>query len=168
MRRVYCCLLFSYTKIEPTTTATRTTYILSALVYKLSFINLCLLFTKSTLVIMNDPSIDYGVKKDSELHSSESTQESRTDPKSQTPPGTSLQQGEEKEPSPNYSPRTIHGWKWAAAVISLYIGALIYGLDGTIAADIQSAVIEQFDEVEKLTWIGTAFPLGSLCAILPG
>ena len=116
---------------------------------------------------MNDPrSSDYGVKKDPGHHSSGSTQESRIDPTSQTPPGTSLQQGEEKESSPD--PRTVHAWKWAAAVVSLYIGALIYGLDGTIAADIQSAVIEQFDEVEKLTWIGTAFPLGSLCAILPG
>ena len=118
---------------------------------------------------MNDPrSPDYGVKKDPELHSSESTQESRTDPTSQMLPDPSPQHEEEKESSPNSSPRTVHGWKWAAAVVSLYIGALIYGLDGTIAADIQSAVIEQFDEVEKLTWIGTAFPLGSLCAIWPG
>ncbi|KAF2627239.1 putative efflux pump antibiotic resistance protein [Macroventuria anomochaeta] len=118
---------------------------------------------------MNDPkSPEYAVEKDPGLHSSASTQESRTDPTSPTLPGTPLQQEEEKESSPKSSPRTVHGWKWAAAVMSLYIGALIYGLDGTIAADIQSAVIEQFDEVEKLTWIGTAFPLGSLCAILPG
>jgi hypothetical protein len=118
---------------------------------------------------MNDPrSPEYGVEKGSELDSGESTQGSRTEPTLQTPPGTSLRQEQEKEPSLDPSPRTVHGWKWAAAVASLYIGALIYGLDGTIAADIQSAIIEQFDEVEKLTWIGTAFPLGSLCAILPG
>jgi hypothetical protein len=118
---------------------------------------------------MNDPrSVEHEEEKGLEPHSSESMQESRTDPTLQTPPGTSLQQEGEKNSSPNLSPRTVHGWKWAIAVASLYIGALIYGLDGTIAADIQSAVIEQFDEVEKLTWIGTAFPLGSLCAILPG
>jgi hypothetical protein len=118
---------------------------------------------------MSDPrSPKYGVEKGSQLDSSESTQESRTDPTLQTPPGTSLQQEGEKASSLDLSPRTVHGWKWAAAVTSLYIGALIYGLDGTIAADIQSAIIEQFDEIEKLTWIGTAFPLGSLCAILPG
>ncbi|KAK6078467.1 MFS drug efflux [Seiridium cupressi] len=35
-------------------------------------------------------------------------------------------------------PRAVHGWKWAAAAASLYTGALIYGLDGTIAANIQS------------------------------
>jgi hypothetical protein len=111
---------------------------------------------------------EYGVEKGSQLDSSESTQESRTDPTLQTPSGTSLRQEGEKASSLDHSPRTVHGWKWAAAVTSLYIGALIYGLDGTIAADIQSAIIEQFDEIEKLTWIGTAFPLGSLCAILPG
>ncbi|KAK9777569.1 putative MFS drug efflux transporter protein [Seiridium cardinale] len=50
---------------------------------------------------------------------------------------------------------------------AVYTGALIYGPDGTIAADIQSSVIDQSDNVESLTWIGTAFPLGSVCAILP-
>ncbi|KAH7092163.1 putative efflux pump antibiotic resistance protein [Paraphoma chrysanthemicola] len=112
--------------------------------------------------------LEHGVEKGPELDSSASTQNSKPDPTSQTPARTSLQQEGEKESSLDLSPRTVHGWKWAAAVVSLYIGALIYGLDGTIAADIQSAIIEQFDELEKLTWIGTAFPLGSLCAILPG
>ncbi|CAH0055458.1 unnamed protein product [Clonostachys solani] len=64
--------------------------------------------------------------------------------------------------------RTIHGWKWAATAASLYIGALIYGLDSTIVVDIQPALIDQFDEFESLTWAGTGFPLGSFCSILPG
>jgi hypothetical protein len=112
--------------------------------------------------------LEHGVEKGPELDSSGSTQNFRTDPTSQTLSGTSLQQEGEKESRLDLSPRTVRGWKWATAVVSLYIGALIYGLDGTIAADIQSAIIEQYEEVEKLTWIGTAFPLGSLCAILPG
>jgi len=94
-------------------------------------------------------------------------------PKSNSPsPGTSTTKEEplESDSSPdiNIEVRTVRGWKWAAAAASLYVGALIYGLDGTIAADIQSSIIKQFDSVEKLTWIGTAFPLGSVCAILPG
>lgn len=64
--------------------------------------------------------------------------------------------------------RTIHGWKWAATAASLYIGALIYGLDSTIVADLQPALIDQYDEFESLTWAGTGFPLGSFCSILPG
>ncbi|KAH6866266.1 putative efflux pump antibiotic resistance protein [Thelonectria olida] len=64
--------------------------------------------------------------------------------------------------------RTIHGWKWVATAASLYIGALIYGLDSTIVADIQPALIEEYNEFESLTWAGTGFPLGSFCSILPG
>lgn len=64
--------------------------------------------------------------------------------------------------------RTIHGWKWVATAASLYIGAMIYGLDGTIVADIQPDLIEQFNEIESITWAGTGFPLGSFCSILPG
>lgn len=69
--------------------------------------------------------------------------------------------------APEEHPRTITGLRWAIVCFSLYLGALIYGLDTTIAADIQGAVIDQFGSVEKLTWIGTAFPLGSVCAVLP-
>lgn len=76
-------------------------------------------------------------------------------------PDESLQQKEDD------SPRTVHGFKWVLVCVSLYIGALIYGLDTTIAADIQAAIIERFDNVERLTWVGTAFPLGSVCAVLP-
>jgi hypothetical protein len=74
---------------------------------------------------------------------------------------------QEQDVVPDEPPRTITGLRWAIVCFSLYLGALIYGLDTTIAADIQAAVIDDFGEVEKLTWIGTAFPLGSVCAVLP-
>jgi len=64
-------------------------------------------------------------------------------------------------------PRSVHGFKWFLAAISLYVAVFVYALDGTIAADIQSSIIEQFNDVGSLTWIGTGFPLGSLCFILP-
>ncbi len=44
-------------------------------------------------------------------------------------------------------------------------GAL-YGLDTTVAADVQGTVLEQFGEPEKLAWIGVGFPLGSVAVIL--
>ncbi|KAH8645845.1 major facilitator superfamily domain-containing protein [Tricladium varicosporioides] len=72
--------------------------------------------------------------------------------------------GEKKKDN---SARTIHGVKWLLVCASLYVGALIYGLDTTIAADIQNAAVESLGHVEQLTWIGTGFPLGSICAILP-
>ncbi len=85
------------------------------------------------------------------------------------PSSQSLEQKEEDSSvdSHNSSPRSVHGFKWFLAAVSLYVGVLIYALDGTIAADIQSSIIEQFNDIESLTWIGTGFPLGSLCFILP-
>lgn len=41
------------------------------------------------------------------------------------------------------------------------------GLDTTITADIQAAASETLGHVDKLTWVGTGFLMGSLCAILP-
>ncbi|KAK9234234.1 major facilitator superfamily domain-containing protein [Lipomyces kononenkoae] len=78
--------------------------------------------------------------------------------------------GEDKDNIPGGAirERTIHGWKWVATAASLYIGALIYGLDSTIVADIQPALIQQFNEFQSITWAGTGFPLGSFCSILPG
>lgn len=99
-----------------------------------------------------------GVLPDPQLHAGEDFKEK---PGAHESPDESLQ--EEKEPSP----RPVHGWKWVLVCISVYTSALIYGLDTTIAADIQAAIVERFDNVERLTWIGTAFPLGSVCAILP-
>lgn len=82
-------------------------------------------------------------------------------------PGTQSSPAESLKQNGETSPRPIHGFKWALVCASLYIGALIYGLDTTIAADIQSAIVERFNNVERLTWVGTAFPLGSVCAVLP-
>ena len=69
-----------------------------------------------------------------------------------------------------YSPaeaRPIHGLKWAATVASLYSFALLYGLDTTIAADVQPAILKSLGNVQKLAWIGAGFPLGSVATILP-
>ncbi|KAK8066021.1 hypothetical protein PG997_012768 [Apiospora hydei] len=64
------------------------------------------------------------------------------------------------------SSRTIHGWRWAAAAASLYVGALIYGLDGTIAADIQTAIIEQFNDIDWAAFVGGTGAMVSLTMVL--
>ena len=68
---------------------------------------------------------------------------------------------------PDLSPRSVHGLRWFLVCASLYVGALIYGLDTTIATDIQAAIVERFDNVSQLTWVGTGFPIGPVSAILP-
>ena len=63
--------------------------------------------------------------------------------------------------------REITGIRWVLICFALYISALMYGLDTTIAADVQGAVIETFSDVAQLAWIGAGFPLGSVAVILP-
>ena len=40
------------------------------------------------------------------------------------------------------------------------------GLDTTIAADVQTAVYEDFGQIEQLAWVGIGFPMGSVACIL--
>jgi MFS family permease len=63
--------------------------------------------------------------------------------------------------------RPIHGLRWVLTMASLYSFALLYGLDTTIAADIQPAIVKSLGHVQKLAWIGAGFPLGSVATILP-
>ncbi|KUI60879.1 Putative HC-toxin efflux carrier TOXA [Cytospora mali] len=67
---------------------------------------------------------------------------------------------------PDVKRRAIHGFRWVIICISLYVTCFLYGLDTTIAADVQGSVTETFGHVEQLSWIGAGFPLGSVCVIL--
>ncbi|KAI9695392.1 MAG: hypothetical protein M1820_008647 [Bogoriella megaspora] len=62
--------------------------------------------------------------------------------------------------------RAVTGWKWILICVGLYCGCFLYGLDNTIAADIQSVVVEDYGKIGQLAWIGTGFPLGSIATIL--
>ena len=87
----------------------------------------------------------------------------------------SMEIGAEKGPTsqpvnPRDDPRTvrpIHGLRWVLTVTSLYSFAVLYGLDTTIAADIQPAIVKDLGSLQKLAWIGAGFPLGSVAVILP-
>lgn len=62
--------------------------------------------------------------------------------------------------------RPYNGWQWLFTCVAIYSSAFLYGLDNTIVADVQAAVIETFGSVEKLGWLGIGFPLGSIAVIL--
>lgn len=62
--------------------------------------------------------------------------------------------------------RQFNPFHWIIICISLYISIFIYGLDTTIAAEVQGPVVEDFGHVEQLAWIGAGFPLGSVSVIL--
>jgi hypothetical protein len=59
------------------------------------------------------------------------------------------------------------GWRWALALGALYSTAFLYGLDTTISADVQPAIVSSFGSIGKIAWIGAGFPLGSIAVILP-
>ncbi|KAJ4203425.1 hypothetical protein NW759_015177 [Fusarium solani] len=63
--------------------------------------------------------------------------------------------------------RTIVGLRWFLICVAIFSANLLYGLDTTIAADIQGAVSDTFDNVMQLGWLGVGFNLGSTVAILP-
>ncbi|KAL7930691.1 MFS general substrate transporter [Trichoderma chlorosporum] len=65
------------------------------------------------------------------------------------------------------SPRNVHGTTWALVCVSIYVSLLMYGLDMTIAADVQATIIVQFNSVDRLAWVGSGFLLGSVCSIFP-
>lgn len=72
--------------------------------------------------------------------------------------------GEAKQPETTV--RTVTGIRWFLVCIAVYISIFVYGLDTTIAADVQGSVVAAFGHVEQLAWIGAGFPLGSVSVIL--
>ena len=63
--------------------------------------------------------------------------------------------------------RNITGFRWLLVCVAIFSANILYGLDTTIAADIQANVSETFDNVTQLGWLGVGFTLGSTVAILP-
>ncbi len=61
----------------------------------------------------------------------------------------------------------LQGVRWVLVCMSLYLSVFMYGLDTTIAADVQGAVIETLGNVDQLAWLGAGFPLGSVAVSLP-
>ncbi|CUS08910.1 unnamed protein product [Tuber aestivum] len=64
-------------------------------------------------------------------------------------------------------PRNVTGVLWILVVISILSSTFLFALDNTVVADIQASVIEDFGEIEKLSWLGIAFVLAGCSTILP-
>lgn len=63
--------------------------------------------------------------------------------------------------------RQVTGLRWILVCVAIFSGNILYGLDTTIAADIQAAVSETYSNVTQLGWLGVGFCLGSTVTILP-
>ncbi|KAK7707840.1 hypothetical protein SLS64_005057 [Diaporthe eres] len=99
------------------------------------------------------------VLENTENRQGQTTEKDET--RNELPQGESSAESESEEKK-----RTIRGFRWVIVCISLYVTCFLYGLDTTIAADVQGPVTEAFGQVDQLAWIGAGFPLGSVCVIL--
>lgn len=59
-----------------------------------------------------------------------------------------------------------HGAGWILIVVSLISATFLWGLDGTIVADIQATFVEEFHAIDKLAWNSVAFFLGAAASVL--
>jgi MFS family permease len=80
---------------------------------------------------------------------------------------TSKTTGNGQDGTANEPRREVTGFRWFLVCVAIFSANLLYGLDTTIAADIQASVSETFDNVTQLGWLGVGFTLGSTVAILP-
>lgn len=79
-------------------------------------------------------------------------------------PNGSTEESEAKEP---IEQRSIVRFRWFLVCFATFSANLLYGLDTTIAADLQGAVSTTMNNITQLGWLGVGFPLGSTVAILP-
>lgn len=71
------------------------------------------------------------------------------------------------EKNSNTQQRSVRGFRWLLVCLSIFSANLLFGLDNTIAADIQGAVSETYSNTGQLGWLGVGFALGSAAGILP-
>lgn len=88
---------------------------------------------------------------------------------SDSPRDQSAESSDSSSPTPKQpqKERQIRGLRWFLVCVAIFSANFLYGLDTTIAADIQAAVSEEFDNVSQLGWLGIGFGLGSTVSILP-
>ncbi|KAJ6788506.1 hypothetical protein PWT90_01620 [Aphanocladium album] len=55
--------------------------------------------------------------------------------------------------------------RWFSVCVGLYLTAFLYGLDSTIAADVQGPILASLGDLTLLPWVGTGFLLGSVATI---
>jgi hypothetical protein len=74
----------------------------------------------------------------------------------------------EAQPSSDHASagRQLHGLKWALLISSILTSTFLFGLDTTIVADVQPAIVKEFDSIDRLPWISVAFLLLSASTTL--
>jgi MFS family permease len=70
------------------------------------------------------------------------------------------------QPEAEYVPVVrMSNLRWFSVCVGLYLTAFLYGLDSTIAADVQGPILASLGDLTMLPWVGTGFLLGSVATI---
>lgn len=72
---------------------------------------------------------------------------------------STAQNGQPEDQPEEQPPRDIQGWRWYLTVVSILFSTFLYALDATVVADLQPVIIEEFGEINKLSWLSVAFLL---------
>jgi len=57
--------------------------------------------------------------------------------------------------------RRVTGFSWLLLVLAILSSIFLFALDNTIAANVQPAIIEEFNSASRLPWISVAYLLGA-------
>jgi MFS family permease len=60
---------------------------------------------------------------------------------------------------PETPPRNIDGWKWYMTTVAILFSTFLYALDATVVADLQPVIVEEFGNIQDLSWLSVAFLL---------
>ncbi|KAJ6109918.1 Major facilitator superfamily domain general substrate transporter [Penicillium sp. IBT 16267x] len=63
--------------------------------------------------------------------------------------------------------RAITGFKWVLVVTAILSSHMLFALDNTIVANIQPAIVSQFNEADQISWLSVGFRLCSSATVLP-
>ncbi|KAI1089294.1 major facilitator superfamily domain-containing protein [Rostrohypoxylon terebratum] len=67
--------------------------------------------------------------------------------------------GDDEQQVKEAPPRDVTGWRWYMVMTAILFSIFLYALDNTVVADIQSIIIKDLGEVDKLSWLSVAFLL---------
>ena len=79
---------------------------------------------------------------------------------------TIIEKNEQSSPAPSLSGRQLRGIKWILVVASILTSTFLFGLDNTITADVQPAIVSRFDSVSRLPWLSVAFMVAAASTTL--
>lgn len=63
--------------------------------------------------------------------------------------------------APEPPPRDMPGWKWTLVITAIYSSQFLFALDNTIVANVQPVIVQEFNAVQKLSWLSVAFLIGA-------